>query len=81
MCGSVLKRGEGCVLLETLGKVLGGLRIEAVGSEAANKEQAQVSLGIDALRTLRVRAAHLRLVSLDCGRASQSFMMPDMSLP
>ena len=47
MCGGALKRGEGCVLLETLGKVLGRLRIEQVGVEAANKEETQV--GIDSV--------------------------------
>ena len=28
-----------------------------------------------------LRAAHSRLVRLDCGSTSQSLMMPDMSLP
>ena len=47
VCGGVLERGEGCVLLETLGKVLGRLRIELVKAEAANKEITQVSAAAD----------------------------------
>ena len=47
MCGGVLERGEGYVLLETLGKVLGSLRIKLVLAEAVNKEITQVSAAAD----------------------------------
>ena len=47
MCGGILEHGESCVLLETLGKVLGRLRIELVEAEAANKEITQVSAAAD----------------------------------
>ena len=36
-CGGALERGEGLVLLETGGEVLGGLRIESVGPETASE--------------------------------------------
>ena len=35
-CGGALERGEGLVLLETGGEVLGGLRIEIVTAETAS---------------------------------------------
>ena len=37
VCGGVLERGEDLVLLETGGKVLGGLRIESVLPETATE--------------------------------------------
>ena len=37
VCGGVLERGEDLVLLETGGKVLGGLRIEVVAAETATE--------------------------------------------
>ena len=36
-CGGALERGEGLVLLETGGEVLGGLRIESVHPETASE--------------------------------------------
>ena len=30
VCGGVLERGEGCVLLDALSKVLGGLYLKAI---------------------------------------------------
>ena len=36
-CGGVLERGEGLVRLESLGEVLGSLRIESVLLEAATE--------------------------------------------
>ena len=36
-CGGALERGEGLVLLETGGEVLGGLRIEVVSAETATE--------------------------------------------
>ena len=36
-CGGALERGEGLVLLETGGEVLGGLRIESVQPETARE--------------------------------------------
>ena len=42
--GSVLKGGEGLVLPEALGQVLGGLRVdESVAAEAANRAESGVS--------------------------------------
>ena len=53
-CGGALERGEGLVLLETGGEVLGGLRIESVlpetASEASNgarQECKHMSKGVD----------------------------------
>ena len=41
--GGVLKGGEGLVLPEALGQVLGGLRVELVVAEAANRAESGVS--------------------------------------
>ena len=41
--GGVLKGGEGHVLPEALGQVLGGLRVEKVVAEAANRAESGVS--------------------------------------
>ena len=37
VCAGALERGEGLVLLETGGEVLGGLRIEVVSAETATE--------------------------------------------
>ena len=47
VCGGIPEHGESCVHLETLGKVLGSLRIKLVLAEAANKEITQVSAAAD----------------------------------
>ena len=41
--GGVLEGREGLVLFETLGKVLGGIRIEFVAAEPANKSRLEAS--------------------------------------
>ena len=41
--GGVLKGGEGLVLPEALRQVLGGLRVELVAAEAANRAESGVS--------------------------------------
>ena len=41
--GGVLKGGEGLVLPEALGQVLGGLRVELAAAEAANRAESGVS--------------------------------------
>ena len=41
--GGVLKVGEGLVLPEALGQVLGDLRVESVVAEAANRAESGVS--------------------------------------
>ena len=41
--GGVLKGGEGLVLPEALGQVLGGLRVELVAAETANRAESGVS--------------------------------------
>ena len=41
--GGVLKGGEGLVLPEALGQVLGGLRVESVVAEAAHRAESGVS--------------------------------------
>ena len=41
--GGVLKGGEGLVLPEALGQVLGALRVEFVEAEAANRAESGVS--------------------------------------
>ena len=46
-CGGVLEGGEGRVLLQALGKVLGGLRVEFVAAEAVNGSQTEASMGPD----------------------------------
>ena len=45
--GGVLERLEGLVLLEALGQMLGGLRVQSVEAEAANKGNIGVSAGAD----------------------------------
>ena len=45
--GGILQGREGRVLLETLGKVLGGIRIELVAAETANKSRLEASGGAD----------------------------------
>ena len=46
-CGGVLEGREGRVLLQALGKVLGGLRVELVGAEAVNGSQTEASAGLN----------------------------------
>ena len=45
--GGVLKGGEGLVLPEALGQVLGGLRVKLVLSEAAHKGKTRVLAAAD----------------------------------
>ena len=49
--GGVLERLEGLVLLEALGQMLGGLRVQSVEAEAANKGNIGVSAGADGRET------------------------------
>ena len=46
-CGGALERGEGLVLLETGGEMLGGLRIESVLLETASEGAFRVSAALD----------------------------------
>ena len=57
--GGVLERLEGLVLLEALGQMLGGLRVQSVEAEAANKGNIGVSAGADTL-SWGMCGAHLR---------------------
>ena len=62
MCGDILELREGCVLLEALGEVLGGLRVQAVVAEAADTGQNSVSAAADTWVRKRAHEAHL----MDC---------------
>ena len=83
--GGVLKGGEGLVLPEALGQVLGGFSVEAIHCQAANESRIEASGAADAC-----------LMGQVCGKAgayssevrpsfilrvSASWVMPDMSLP
>ena len=45
--GGILKRLEGRVLLQALGQVLGGLRVEVVAAETANEKGVGLSMAAD----------------------------------
>ena len=45
--GGILERLEGHVLLQALGQVLGGLRVEVVAVETANEKGVGLSMPID----------------------------------
>ena len=45
--GGILERLEGRVLLQALGQVLGGLRVEVVAAETANEKGVGLSMAID----------------------------------
>ena len=89
VCGGVLERGEGCVLLETLGKVLGSLRIKLVLAKAANKEITQVSAAADgrtrcgAAYSTSVRVLLLLSISASATTPEISviFNSPSLSMP
>ena len=52
--GGILKRLEGRILLQALGQVLGGLRVELVGTEAAKKSRSGPSGAADSCQVGQV---------------------------